>query len=714
MIRSRYRSVRRGMPGNEDKIINEKKARGRQSKISWQTKVGLASVLIGTSLALPVQTVKADAAESGTPAAVQKDGKAEQQNETVDQQDKQNASEDKQDQTGDDQQDKQDASEEKQDQTDNDSQQDDSKVNGLSENDGTDGDTDDGQDDDDTPVVDEGKKDTDDTGKSIEYGKQTDDYKIVEFYDEDTGEVLERHKFYQKRDEDGYFVYSDLSNFGSVFKNKIEGQYGLSEDDLTKASVQYDTKKWHPYTGFDDFASDNTLKTLRIPIKRSHDESEKWTPQLAKAGHLGDLYFNTKTFADKDGNNALMLLDNLGAMPEGTKAEWINSPKFDEEGNILIQYDDNDEVLPQYNVKFRVTVPGQTPVDFELTSQNETGSTLESLLEYVTHRSVPADMKNIFETTLGTLPDLNKGGNIIQYKDYKPEWLIKPNINRAGYSFGWLGFYDPEDDNEDGGHNFSSENAMVLVHTKPITVTKNIVYRDVKTNEQVGDAIPLSGKLSSLYTKQIVFSKDDLTSKISEPKDYKFDDSFDLNKINDIRYLKDFELNTEDAEAGPANFLVLAAKSGADADTINLDDLIVPVKKDGGTNPKDPTDPKDPPKDPEGPTDPVTPPTNPQDPSKDPEEKPTTPDKEKPTTPETTPEVPNEEPTDPNSPGVPAETPSNPAAPGQAADSALPGKRDAAKLPQTGEETNAGSLIGLLSLAVAGVLSLLAFRKKRR
>lgn len=84
-------------------------------------------MLIGTSLALPVQTVKADAADGGTAAAVQNDGKTEQQtpkNETGEQQGEQKAPDETQEQAGDDQQSEQNASEEKQDQTDNDSQQD--------------------------------------------------------------------------------------------------------------------------------------------------------------------------------------------------------------------------------------------------------------------------------------------------------------------------------------------------------------------------------------------------------------------------------------------------------------------------------------------------------------------------------------------------------------------------------------------------------------
>lgn len=242
MIRSRYRNVRRGMPGNEDKIMNEKKARGRQSKISWQTKVGLASVLIGTSLALPVQTVKADAAESGTPAAVQKDGKAEQQNETVDQQDKQNASEDKQDQTGDDQQDKQDASEEKQDQTDNDQQ--DPEANNASEGEGesTVGDTDGDDSNKEKPAADADK--VEDTGYGNVYGEPDENKikKVIEVYNKANGEVLERHTFYINKEVDEDYVgfdyddptYQKLEGFiaNGNYAKTLKAEYGVNDVDL--------------------------------------------------------------------------------------------------------------------------------------------------------------------------------------------------------------------------------------------------------------------------------------------------------------------------------------------------------------------------------------------------------------------------------------------------------------------------------------------------
>lgn len=388
---------------------------------------------------------------------------------------------------------------------------------------------------------------------------------------------------------------------------------------------------------------------------------------------------------DRDHIDPHVLLQRVSEIPEDAEVSWDEKPVWKD---VVDEWGDHNFELQNADA---VTIKVKLG-DKEITLTSYDG--LDSLLEALPYAD-RTKIEKLTETTLGKEIDPN---NVVKVEpddentendednednedNPQPVWMIKPNIGRAGYSFAWINTLGNDED--------STGKAMILVYTAPKNVTQKIVYHDVAEhdpNKTVGDAVTLPGKVTSLYTKRVVFT-DDLNKTINDhvPEGYKL--------TADYKYPGTIKVD----------------------DNFGLVDLVVPVEKNKPVTPPDHggTDPEDP-KDPEGPTDPVTPPTNPQDPSKDPEEKPTTPDKEKPTTPETTPEVPNEEPTDPNSPGVPAETPSNPAAPGQAADSALPGKGDAAKLPQTGEETNAGSLIGLLSLAVAGVLSLLAFRKKIR
>lgn len=609
-----------------------------QTKLSWQTKVALASVLIGTSFAWQGQTVKAETTDSAVVAVSQTEPKTEAALTSTAEQEKDSAQEATTEEN---------TSDEKSSETETTPETDSSKET-------------------DTPNKSDDKKEEQDssaekavknTDYSIVYGDKdkipSDDLhtRVLEIRDKDTGEVLAKHTIHYSSE-----TFSDnvVRNIVNWYDLNFIASYGLDYND---------------YKQYYDLDSDEKNKTVTIEVSQKY-----WQPELKDPlsyDYLDRCHLHTAS--EENNVDPALFLQKSGLMPKDTEVTWTVAPKWgiSDPEYPRLQVTNPDEVALQ------VKVPGQEAVVIKGTDQE---GWLLDMLNNLTFGDPQAELKNVINTPLGELP--NPDDLILKPGDYEedPVWGINPNIGRAGFSYGWLALNGDKNNNYIG-----SGRTMVIVRTDPLAVKQQINYVDEDGNQLASTGA--DGKIYSLYTVPDSFKASDLAALIDGhiPAGYEIADGFSYP--GDIVYSKD------------------------------LKPIVVKLVKKQ---------------------------TNPTDPKKDPEEQPTTPE-EKPTTPEdkptipeqpvvpVVPEVPTEpdQPADPETPDVPEDPekpvepgmPVSPLAPAENAHSAEPVKAakktqvapQAAKLPQTGDqESRLAQVLGLVSLAAAGLLGLFLTKKRNK
>ncbi len=646
-----------------------------QTKLSWQTKVALASVLIGTSFAWQGQTVKAETTDSAVVAVSQTEPKteaaltatAEQENGSESEatpeenSSKENSSEEKgsaqeattedsnseQENTSDEKSSEQEATPEEKSSEEKSSETDSSKEAATPNN------SDDKKEEQDSSA----EKAVKNTDYSIVYGdkdKIPDDKlktKVLEIYDEDTGEVLDRQTFYfgGEPDDDVY-----VNNVKRFFGYNLVSSYGLDFDSFWR---DWELK-------FDD---ENAL--IKIPVSQ-----KDWQPEVVDSWY-SNTYCRLHAVSNDNNVDPALFLQKSGLMPKGTKVSWSVAPDWDSLGSYTSPILNNPD-----KIAMLVEIPGQDPVTIKGTdNDNRLNNALTALaLDYP-----DSEFTNVIVTQLGELQNADK--LVIkpgEFLDELPIWGIKPNVGRAGFSYGWIAL------NVDDGYHYYNPSidynkTMVIVRTDPLSVKQQINYVDEDGNQLASTGA--DGKIYSLYTVPDSFKASDLASLIDGhiPAGYEIADGFSYP--GDIVYSKD------------------------------LKPIVVKLVKQNSNNPTDPQ------------KDPEDKPTTPEEKPSTPEDKPTT--TEQPVVPEI-PEVPAE-PADPEIPAVP-EDPETPVEPGMPVSPLAPTENahvaepvkvakkaqaapQAAKLPQTGDKASSlAQVLGLVSLAAAGLLGLFLTKKRNK
>lgn len=322
------------------------------------------------------------------------------------------------------------------------------------------------------------------TGYTLEYGDKSQIApdrlvtKTIQVCDQ-TGEVLESHTLYCKKDDDGHPENPYQGSVSKWFHYSLRFTYGLDYDYSTNL--------------INELFSTNDNRTVRILVNLTD-----WTPEIAADGRY--YYVHMHSVSEANNLDPALFIARLGLMPQGTKISWLTAPKW-----AMDDPDDPDslEVSNIDDVAIQVEVPGQAPVTFKAADYE---NRLANHLSNFTFGYPNEEMKNVFDTNLGQLPDLNKfihNGSDDEEKP-APIWIVKPNIGLAGYSFGWLSF--------DNNPESSSLKTMVLVRTDPQPVSQSIICQD-KDGQRL-NSTELTGQITNLYEKAGSFNANDLTDAI--------------------------------------------------------------------------------------------------------------------------------------------------------------------------------------------------------
>lgn len=238
-----------------------------------------------------------------------------------------------------------------------------------------------------------------------------------------------------------------------------------------------------------------------------------------------DPYFDNNGYSTIDNVNktpdAANYIGNLGTLPEGTTIEWAEKPTYDytkdEDGGYTHPEPTNDP-------KIRVTIPGQDPITLDGDTLKEwatlpdyygDGTLLinpNNTLDLDSNAKAPTKyVTNLDSFIKKYLADNGEEANADNIKNFRDsfKWVIAPNTQQAGYTFGVFNYNDN-----------SGELALVLfkVNSTKVdnskTITRTITFEGLPQ-----DLIP------KVDPQTVTFTQNGEQTYIDQPIDWKTDDN---------------------------------------------------------------------------------------------------------------------------------------------------------------------------------------------